>query len=134
MTPSFEETRQTIIAAAKTMLDANFASTVVEWPNYPAANKEHLVYPFIRVLLEFSTAVEQFGISDDDSIIRGKLVFYYLYQENTGLNGVGAFLDAVKNYFCFKALSGVSYGKMVVYNVYPSPGLVGQKIEVRFMV
>lgn len=133
MTPSLEEIRRTVISTFKTLVDASYPTLLVEYPNRTAADREHLTGPFVSVDIELSSYMEKFGISDEEMIIKGRLVVYYLYTDNTGMNGSAAFLDSLKDTFCYKQISGITYQDMAVYNVYPSPGIVGQKAVLKFM-
>lgn len=133
MTPSLEEIRQTAVSAFKTMHDTYFSTLPIEYPNYTSADEEHMTGPYVALDIDMARYMEQFGIGDSESIVRGRLVVYYLYPENTGMNGVGNYLDKIKDTFCYRQLSGISYMEMVTYNVFPSPGLVGVRAEVKFM-
>ncbi len=109
MTESTEIIRQKVIAAFKTIHEANYPSTLCNYPNFTVVDFEHQIEPYVTVEIDINPG-KQLEIGSTDTFPTGLLSVYFYYPAGKGLSGACSYTDMLMTEMGLNNLNGIQYG------------------------
>jgi len=126
-----EEVRQTVVGAFKTVHDAHYPTTLVNYENFSVVDIEHQEAPFVNLELNFSST-DQAAMGVREIYVSGILSATFYYQEGHGRQGALSYTDMLNQYLCMQSFDGVHYRAVKPYQVVTFPGWVGTMNNIQF--
>ena len=114
---TFEEFRETIIAAFKTTHDAAYPSTLVDYPNRQRVDVETQVNPWVRVELAINNQ-KQLCFGQSFTRVSGWLYIATNVKTGEGTKWQTQYSDFLDTNFSLKVIDGITFREVV-----PLPGV-----------
>ncbi len=131
---SFEYVRQKIIAMFKTAHDANYPSTLVNYPNFIVVDLDHQKDPFASVHLSIERQTKQLALGVKELHVIGMLSVSYYFLEGKGLSGAYSYVDMLNTAIGLKNVDGIVYSMADPVNIKTFPGWEGLLSNISFQV
>jgi hypothetical protein len=114
---TFEEFRETIMAAFKAAHEAQYLTTLVDYPNRPIVDIETQSTPWVRLELAINTN-KQMCFGSDITRVTGWLYITSYVQTGEGTKWQTQYTDFLDSSFSLKVISGITFREIV-----PLPGV-----------
>lgn len=130
---SIEEVRQEVISAFKTVHDAHYSATLVNYPNIVVVDIEHQTAPFVSVELDL-TKITKAALGEKELLVPGMLFVYFYYRIGTGMAGAYNYTDMLNTYLGQEQVGALYFHEAVPVEVQSFPGWKGLMHTMRFDV
>lgn len=130
---SLEEVRQAVIGNFQTVHEAQYPTTLAEYPNFSVVDIEHQKEPFVKVELDLKD-IEQAAIGERELLVPGVLRVYFYYREGQGMSGAYSYTDALNTYLGMTQIGAIWYHAAKPMNIKTFPGWEGCLNTIKFDV
>lgn len=130
---SIEEVRQESLIAFKAVHDANFPSTLVNYPNHVVVDIEKQSDPFVSVSLDL-TGMERAAIGEREILVPGSLNVYFYYRTGTGTSDAYTYSDMLNQYLGMTQVGALQFRAVQLITVQTFPEWEGLLNTIRFDV
>jgi len=114
---TFEELRETIMAAFQAAHDTSYPTTLVDYPNRPKVDVETQVNPWVRVELAINNQ-KQLCLGSDFTRVSGWLYIVTNVQTGEGTRWQTQYTDFLDTNFSLKTINEILFRELV-----PLPGV-----------
>jgi hypothetical protein len=130
---SLDEVRQEVVAAFKQVHDANYPTTLVNYPNLIVVDIENQVDPFVSVDLDLSET-ERSAVGEKELLVPGNLNVIFYYRENTGTTSSWQYADMLNTNLGMSQVGALQFHPVKPMNIKTFDGWDGLMCTVRFDV
>ena len=126
-----EDVRQSVVGAFKSVQDAYYPTTLVNYPNITVVDLEHQVDPFVSLSLDLSKATRA-ALADKELLVPGVLEVYFYFREGTGTQESTIYTDKLNEHLCMQQNGAIYYHAVKPMRVTTFPAWVGTLNYIRF--
>ena len=127
---SLEDVRQKVVAAVKTVHDANYATTLFNPPNFNVVDLEKQVVPFTSLELEFDS--DRAAMGARDILLSGNVYVNFYFRDGKGLSGAYAYTDMLNDNLGMLLIDTIQYSAVRTFNIQTFPGWKGVSNSIKF--
>lgn len=131
MIASLEEVRQSVMTTFKTAHQANYPTTLVNYPNLVVVDLEHQKDPFVSLRLSLSDT-SRTAIGEEEIYVNGTLEVYFYYREGTGTAHAANYTDMLNTTISMNIFDSLGYREVKPINIKSFPGWEGCLNSIEF--